>query len=520
MVGVLLAFLSSPGVSANRLESAFQAAAARHHVPVEVLEAIGWEATRWNQTAFTIWRGHGIMDLQEGDRDPSLEHAALLLGVSPDLLMRDAWWNIQGGAAILAYQARLAGHGRTPSADDPVAWWDAVRAFSKSDDPTTQALYATTIFDVINTGAEADTAWGRTRLRRAAVNHWDLVPVLPSCTACDYDATAAFLPASAENYSDGSRRGTDISTVVIHTVQGSTSGCVAWFQDPSAGASAHYVIRASDGRIIQMVREEDVAWHAGNWAYNLRSIGIEHEGYVDLPSFDTDAMYRSSAALVSDILSRTHVRADRAHILGHNEIPGATHADPGTTWDWDYYMSLISRGTVSAAGNILGVVSAFDIYNGERIPGATVWLDSGEEVTSDENGVFRFDDEPLASFTIHAMADGYREGRCACDVSGSGDWWCSIALQPDDGAADAGAARPPHRIVSVPTDTGDDDTGLSDTGAAVDPAIGHDTVGFPRDVETCGPRRTTRLVDGLVGAFSVLIVLARRRRPAPTCPRA
>ena len=29
-----------------------------------------------------------------------------------------------------------------------------------------------------------------------------------------------------------------------------------------------------------MVAEQDIAWHAGNWDYNTRAIGIEHEGYA------------------------------------------------------------------------------------------------------------------------------------------------------------------------------------------------------------------------------------------------
>lgn len=30
---------------------------------------------------------------------------------------------------------------------------------------------------------------------------------------------------------------------------------------------------------------------------------------------------------------------DRSHIVGHKEVPGATHTDPGYYWNWSYYMS-------------------------------------------------------------------------------------------------------------------------------------------------------------------------------------
>ncbi len=46
-----------------------------------------------------------------------------------------------------------------------------------------------------------------------------------------------------------------------------------------------------------MVQHKNIGWHAGNWEYNKRSIGIEHEGYVSDPAWYTDSMYRASAAL-------------------------------------------------------------------------------------------------------------------------------------------------------------------------------------------------------------------------------
>jgi N-acetyl-anhydromuramyl-L-alanine amidase AmpD len=43
------------------------------------------------------------------------------------------------------------------------------------------------------------------------------------------------------NYTAG--RSATIDTVVIHTTEGSYSGAVSWLKNPSAGASAHYVIK-------------------------------------------------------------------------------------------------------------------------------------------------------------------------------------------------------------------------------------------------------------------------------------
>ena len=69
----------------------------------------------------------------------------------------------------------------------------------------------------------------------------------------------------------------------------------------------------------------------GTATYNERSIGIEHEGFVDRPQDFTDAMYRSSARLTAGICARYGIPVDREHIIGHAEVPGTDHTDPGRT---------------------------------------------------------------------------------------------------------------------------------------------------------------------------------------------
>ena len=54
-----------------------------------------------------------------------------------------------------------------------------------------------------------------------------------------------------------------IDMVVIHVVQGSYPTALKVFKDPGHGAAAHYVVR-KDGHVAQMIRELDVAFHAGN----------------------------------------------------------------------------------------------------------------------------------------------------------------------------------------------------------------------------------------------------------------
>jgi hypothetical protein len=133
-----------------------------------------------------------------------------------------------------------------------------------------------------------------------------------------------------------------IDMVVIHVTQGDFDSAVKAFKDPSHRAAAHYIVRR-DGHVTQMIRELDVAFHAGNRAYNERSVGIEHEGFVDRASSFTDAMYTASARLTAGICGRYGIPVDRKHIIGHVEVPGTDHTDPGPYWDWDRYMRLVRQ---------------------------------------------------------------------------------------------------------------------------------------------------------------------------------
>jgi N-acetyl-anhydromuramyl-L-alanine amidase AmpD len=155
--------------------------------------------------------------------------------------------------------------------------------------------------------------------------------------------SAEWQPASTSNYTAANRPSTySVDRVIIHVTQETYANTLAIFQNPQKKVSAHYVVRSADGHIAQCVREADVAWHAGNWDYNTHSIGIEHEGWVDKPSYFTDALYQESARLTAAICDRYGIPKDRAHILGHYEVPGTDHTDPGPNWDWVRYIRLVN----------------------------------------------------------------------------------------------------------------------------------------------------------------------------------
>lgn len=194
--------------------------------------------------------------------------------------------------------------------------------------------------------AAGTAALARDRLKRA---WWRLPGVEKPRKPGELDyARARWTAASEANWRRADRPDDyGIDRVVIHVTQGSFSSAVRAFQDPGHGAAAHYVVR-KDGHVAQMIRELDVAFHAGNRSYNERSVGIEHEGFVDRPQDFTAAMYGASARLTAAICGRYGIPVDREHIIGHVEVPGTDHTDPGKHWDWDRYLKLVGSAAATA----------------------------------------------------------------------------------------------------------------------------------------------------------------------------
>ncbi|MFF4390608.1 N-acetylmuramoyl-L-alanine amidase [Streptomyces sp. NPDC001552] len=154
-------------------------------------------------------------------------------------------------------------------------------------------------------------------------------------------AGASWTSASPANWRKADRPADyRVDRIVVHVTQGGFESSVDAFKNPWHKASAHYIVRG-DGHVEQMVRELDVAFHSGNRSMNERSVGIEHVGFVDRPQDFTDAMYAASARLAADVCRRYDIPADRTHIVGHSEVPGADHTDPGRHWDWNRYIGLV-----------------------------------------------------------------------------------------------------------------------------------------------------------------------------------
>jgi V8-like Glu-specific endopeptidase/N-acetyl-anhydromuramyl-L-alanine amidase AmpD len=171
-------------------------------------------------------------------------------------------------------------------------------------------------------------------------------------TQPEYPQASRFVPAASSNYRQSTGQRT-IRRVVIHITDGGSkiNGTIGWFQNPSAKVSAHYVV-GQDGEVVQMVPENDVAWHANG--ANGDSIGIEHVANTRglLP---TEAEYCASAALVRYLCDKYGLATDHVDASGWGPgvtgIQGHSEADPKTghrqcpnaVWDWPYFMALVQK---------------------------------------------------------------------------------------------------------------------------------------------------------------------------------
>ncbi|GII81191.1 amidase [Sphaerisporangium rufum] len=311
--------------------------------------------------------------------------AARLTGIAPERLRRDPDANVLGGAALLArHQAELG----APASGDPADWYGAVARYSGAPDAGTARRFAGEVFEVIRAGAARTTDDGRQVSLPAAP---EIAPHMEragrperGAAECPRTLACAWVPAPYQrlsaapgdygNHDVSDRpRSQRISYIVVHDTEASYATTLKLVRDP-AYVSWHYTIRSADGQVVQHVRTGDAAWHAGNWYVNTKSIGIEHEGFLARGGrWYTEAMYRSSARLVRYLARRYGIPLDRAHILGHDNVPGTLpetvrtmHTDPGPYWDWGHYFELLGRPFEATAGAGGGLVTIRTDYPRHR----------------------------------------------------------------------------------------------------------------------------------------------------------
>jgi CxxC-x17-CxxC domain-containing protein len=347
------------------LDQLFAEAADEFGVPAPLLSAIGHTESRWQMVEGDAHdeqsAAFGVMGLR-GDR---LTRGAALAGVDEDDARYDERANIRAAAALLG----AIGDEQAVDRADLNAWAPAVGAYSGIEDPHARAAYV--IDDVYGTLGEGASLIAEDGTPVATIEPIDGIdpaydpppPLLTPYGTSDYPSSV-WRP-SPNNSARSSGSIGKIAMVIIHTCEGGYSGCWGWLRNPSAGASAHYVVKENGKEITQLVREYRKAWHIAAtyscsrnggvdcWrnGYNANNftIGIEHGGYASQSSFPSSQI-EASAKLVCNITKDRGIARDKYHIVGHGKLQPWNRTDPGPNWPWTHYINRVRAHCGSGGG--------------------------------------------------------------------------------------------------------------------------------------------------------------------------
>ncbi len=330
---MVIALLSAPPIGEmERLENLrgyFLNASKEADIPVDYLMAVSYTLTRYyhhipSEGEIPQYGIMGIFNIDEAER---------VSGISRDEIIYDVQKNILAGALLLKHYLKMCG-GKLSCALEMYGPKGAEKVFAKD------------VINLLRKGLKYPVLMIKPyNIQGFEGEDRDSIVLNVCPPGPEYPLVEVWDQADTSNFTTSSRPSSyPIHKVVIHTTEGSYYGAISWFKNPSSNVSAHYVLRSSDGEATQMVCHKDIAWHAGNWYYNTRSIGIEHEGYVSQNGWYTDTVMKKSAYISRMSISTFGFALNHDTIngiMGHAEVPGATHTDPGPYWDWLYYMALV-----------------------------------------------------------------------------------------------------------------------------------------------------------------------------------
>jgi hypothetical protein len=324
-------------------DAIFGAAGAEFRVPAGLLRAIGYVETRWQmvdgrEEFAGVPAAHGLMALR-GER---LREGAARAGLPERLVRGDAAANIRAAAALLRGYADALAIGER----DADAWAPAVARYSGIELAAGQEAYARDDYAVL--------AGRRSDPMRVSSLHSTLDP----CGTGATDQPGAVWRPSPNFDHRMSGDGGKVHVVIIHSCEGSYTGCWSWLSDPASRVSAHYVVREDGAELTQLVRESSRAWHiAAIYDSTLNSghegklhgtqsnhftIGVEHAGFASQTSWPA-AQIDASARLVCDVAKRWRIPHDRLHIVAHGQLQPYNRTDPGGGWPWADYLTRIDR---------------------------------------------------------------------------------------------------------------------------------------------------------------------------------
>ncbi|HVV82942.1 MAG TPA: N-acetylmuramoyl-L-alanine amidase, partial [Kofleriaceae bacterium] len=363
------------GPPADSVAGVLRAAAGEASVPPDLLLAIAIEEGGVRLAAHRALDDDdlvpvaGALELRHGRLD-TLALGARLMGTTEEALRADTDLASRAGARVLATLGAQYGAGA-----DLASWRRALEVLSGMDDANARA-YADRVLGLLHRGGSFPARAGEVVVLAA---HPELVeaaaPLLPPpATMPDYPGAIWFETSCNNKCTPGRPLGNgSVDKIVIHDTEGGWDGSVATLQF-DGGKSVQYIVDADGSRVGQFRPETDTAWHAGNFFYNETSIGIEHVGVASDPDGYSTGLYARSRDLVQNIRSRWAVPLDRAHIIGHYQVPdgdhiaqmsppcdgldrcessanyggASNHRDPGYYWQWCQYMQALG-GTCTCA---------------------------------------------------------------------------------------------------------------------------------------------------------------------------
>jgi len=142
------------------------------------------------------------------------------------------------------------------------------------------------------------------------------------------------------NHSKNTRKRGNIKFIIIHyTGMQSEIASINRLKNSKSKVSCHYLINRS-GKVIKMVEDKYVAWHAGKSKWkncinlNNKSLGIElvnkgHQyGYQNFTSRQIKSLIQ-----LCKILKRKY-SIKKENILGHSDISPLRKHDPGEKFPW------------------------------------------------------------------------------------------------------------------------------------------------------------------------------------------
>ena len=143
------------------------------------------------------------------------------------------------------------------------------------------------------------------------------------------------------NFSKKKRNFNDIKFVIIHyTGMQSEIESIKRLINPKSKVSCHYLINRR-GHVIQMVKDEKVAWHAGKSKWkkfknlNKNSLGIElvNKGHRWGYQSFTNKQVNSLILLCKKLKKKYKIKSE--NFLGHSDIAPLRKNDPGEKFPWE-----------------------------------------------------------------------------------------------------------------------------------------------------------------------------------------